>query len=134
MKSKYHVGAYRLLGTAAGGLNCNDFADELARLLTGSGIPAHITSLPADVLATPFGAAIAPMLGGVEAAMGGMAEEAAQPPPPSPRAAVARADPQCQCCERCRDPPIYTPKRHLANSATRQRTRASLGAGRVGRD
>jgi hypothetical protein len=91
----YTPAAYRLLGRAAGGLNCNDFADDLAQALTGRGIPAHITSLPSDVLATPFGAAISPMLGGLEAAMSGMSEvggaaaAAAGPTPASTPAALA---------------------------------------------
>lgn len=46
---------------------CNNFSDEFATFLTGAGIPPHITSLPAEVLSTPFGQAIAPMLGGIEA-------------------------------------------------------------------
>jgi hypothetical protein len=52
--------------------NCNNFSDELAQLLCGSGIPQHITGLPAEVLSTPFGQMIAPMLSGLEEQMRGM--------------------------------------------------------------
>lgn len=75
LRSTYHAGAYRLLGEVDGGKNCNSFSAELAVLLTGRGIPEHITNLPAEIMSTPFGAAIAPMLGGVEAFTGGMREE-----------------------------------------------------------
>lgn len=51
-------------------LQCNNFSDELAAFLTGEGIPPHITSLPAEVLATPFGQSIAPMMASRENAMG----------------------------------------------------------------
>lgn len=88
MRATYHAAAYRLLGRVQGGLNCNDFADDLAHLLVGTGIPAHITSLPAEVLATPFGAALLPMLGGVEAAMGGMREEGGAAPSAQPALAA----------------------------------------------
>ncbi|CAL5220471.1 g2495 [Coccomyxa viridis] len=50
--------------------NCNNFSNELATFLTGSGIPEHITSLPAEVLSTPMGQMLAPMLTGVEAQLG----------------------------------------------------------------
>jgi len=38
--------------------NCNNFSSEAAQFLTGNDIPSHITQLPSDVLATPFGQAI----------------------------------------------------------------------------
>lgn len=42
--------------------NCNNFSSELAQFLTGKDIPSHITSLPQDVLSTPFGAMIKPFV------------------------------------------------------------------------
>jgi len=42
--------------------NCNTFSSEIAQFLTGNNIPAYITSLPQDVLNTPFGAMIKPFL------------------------------------------------------------------------
>jgi len=35
--------------------NCNNFSSETAQFLTGNDIPSHITQLPSEVLATPFG-------------------------------------------------------------------------------
>lgn len=35
--------------------NCNNFSNECAMFLTGSGIPSHIVDLPNEVLATPMG-------------------------------------------------------------------------------
>lgn len=46
--------------------NCNNFSDETAHFLLGAGIPAHITGLPAEVLATPFGRALLPGLRAME--------------------------------------------------------------------
>jgi thiol-disulfide isomerase/thioredoxin len=42
--------------------NCNNFTHDFAMFLVGSGIPAHITSLPQTVLNTPFGQMLRPML------------------------------------------------------------------------
>eukprot|EP00117_Sycon_ciliatum_P030436 scpid67998/ scgid23990/ Desumoylating isopeptidase 1; PPPDE peptidase domain-containing protein 2; Protein FAM152B len=42
--------------------NCNNFSNEVCQFLVGRTIPAHITGLPAEVLATPFGAVIRPFL------------------------------------------------------------------------
>ena len=77
--TRYTPAAYRLLGRVDGGYNCNDFADELCQLLCGVGVPSHITSLPAEVLATPFGQSMLPMLAPLQAGLGaaqeGYAEE-----------------------------------------------------------
>ncbi|KAK9904006.1 hypothetical protein WJX75_002336 [Coccomyxa subellipsoidea] len=50
--------------------NCNNFSNELATFLTGQPIPEHITSLPSEVLSTPMGRMLAPMLSGVESQLG----------------------------------------------------------------
>ncbi|KAF3903463.1 hypothetical protein ABW20_dc0105407 [Dactylellina cionopaga] len=42
--------------------NCNNFTDDFATFLVGQGIPKHITSLPSDVLSTPFGQMIRPTI------------------------------------------------------------------------
>eukprot|EP00388_Colpodella_angusta_P000645 GDKJ01002277.1.p1 GENE.GDKJ01002277.1~~GDKJ01002277.1.p1 ORF type:complete len:497 (-),score=180.52 GDKJ01002277.1:133-1623(-) len=42
--------------------NCNNFSDECAQFLTGAGIPHHIVSLPKEIMATPFGQMLFPML------------------------------------------------------------------------
>ncbi|XP_029540852.1 desumoylating isopeptidase 1-like [Oncorhynchus nerka] len=48
--------------------NCNTFSNEVAQFLTGSKIPAHITDLPAEVLSTPFGQALRPLLDSINIA------------------------------------------------------------------
>eukprot|EP00873_Tetraselmis_striata_P008091 jgi/Tetstr1/428355/TSEL_018390.t1 len=81
--------------------NCNNFSDELATFLTGSGIPAHITGLPAEFLATPMGQMLMPMLAPMEAQMKAMQGEAlfhghpahASAPPPAPATAAPAAAP-----------------------------------------
>lgn len=42
--------------------NCNNFSNDFAMFLVGKGIPGHITSLPQDVLNTPFGQMLRPQL------------------------------------------------------------------------
>jgi hypothetical protein len=42
--------------------NCNNFSNEFAAFLLGTSIPPHILALPDEVLATPFGAMLRPML------------------------------------------------------------------------
>lgn len=44
--------------------NCNNFSNECANFLTGSGIPRHIVDLPNEVLATPMGKQLLQMMGG----------------------------------------------------------------------
>jgi len=68
--------------------NCNNFSDQVSEFLTGRKIPAHITGLPQEVLSTPFGQMLMPMLeqmsvnpgSGNTTSFGG---PAAPPPPPS---------------------------------------------------
>ncbi|SNX87060.1 uncharacterized protein MEPE_05770 [Melanopsichium pennsylvanicum] len=42
--------------------NCNNFTQEVAQILTGGDIPAHIRSLPQDFLSTPFGQMLRPQI------------------------------------------------------------------------
>ncbi|KAG6577970.1 putative peptidase [Phytophthora cinnamomi] len=42
--------------------NCNNFSDEAARFLVGSGIPQYILDLPNEALNSPFGTMLRPML------------------------------------------------------------------------
>ncbi|KAG5363422.1 Desumoylating isopeptidase 1 [Yarrowia sp. B02] len=42
--------------------NCNHFTQELSQFLTGKDIPVDISSLSKNVLATPFGQMLRPML------------------------------------------------------------------------
>jgi hypothetical protein len=47
--------------------NCNNFSAEVALFLTGKNIPDYITNLPDEVMSTPFGAMIRPMLDSMSA-------------------------------------------------------------------
>ncbi|KAJ1610653.1 hypothetical protein OJ253_1098 [Cryptosporidium canis] len=42
--------------------NCNHFSDNIVRFLLGEGIPSYILDLPNEVMSTPFGSMILPML------------------------------------------------------------------------
>nr|XP_046233334.1 desumoylating isopeptidase 1b [Scatophagus argus] len=42
--------------------NCNVFSNEVAQFLTGNKIPSYITDLTSEVLSTPFGQALRPLL------------------------------------------------------------------------
>jgi len=54
---RFNVGTYNLLEH-----NCNNFSDECCEFLCGKRIPEEIVALPSEVLQTPFGNAIKPML------------------------------------------------------------------------
>lgn len=56
-ESTYRGDRYRLFEH-----NCNTFSNEVAQFLTGAKIPAYITDLPSEVLSTPFGQALRPIL------------------------------------------------------------------------
>ncbi|MCJ8738497.1 hypothetical protein PDJAM_G00036510 [Pangasius djambal] len=42
--------------------NCNTFSSEMSQFLTGRKIPSYITDLPSDVLSTPFGQTLRPLI------------------------------------------------------------------------
>ncbi|XP_053325077.1 desumoylating isopeptidase 1 [Spea bombifrons] len=46
--------------------NCNTFSNEVAQFLTGKKIPSYITELPSEVLSTPFGQVLRPILDSVQ--------------------------------------------------------------------
>jgi len=76
--------------------NCNNFSDEVAQFLVGEGIPRHIVDLPNEVMNTPFGQQLMPMLSMMDAQMrtaseaGASGQFGAWTPPP---AAVPAASP-----------------------------------------
>lgn len=51
--------------------NCNHFSDEFATFLTGRAgcVPSEVVNLPQEVMNSPFGAALRPMLSGLEASL-----------------------------------------------------------------
>nr|XP_020443543.1 desumoylating isopeptidase 1-like [Monopterus albus] len=51
--------------------NCNTFSNEVAQFLTGKKIPSYITDLPSEVLSTPFGQALHPLLDSITINPGG---------------------------------------------------------------
>jgi len=42
--------------------NCNTFSNEIAQFLCGSAIPQHILDLPSEILSTPLGQSLQPLL------------------------------------------------------------------------
>lgn len=48
--------------------NCNTFTSDMAQFLTGRKIPSYITDLPSDVLSTPFGQTLRPLIESVSIA------------------------------------------------------------------
>eukprot|EP00026_Physarum_polycephalum_P006495 Phypoly_transcript_06539.p1 GENE.Phypoly_transcript_06539~~Phypoly_transcript_06539.p1 ORF type:complete len:512 (+),score=69.70 Phypoly_transcript_06539:146-1681(+) len=57
LRSKYSMEKYHLLEN-----NCNHFTNECSQFLLGKDIPVHISGLPADVMNTPFGMMLKPMI------------------------------------------------------------------------
>ena len=46
--------------------NCNNFADECCQFLTGISIPSYITGLPSEILRTPLGKMIEPIINNLQ--------------------------------------------------------------------
>ncbi|CAM8982948.1 unnamed protein product [Rhodiola kirilowii] len=49
--------------------NCNNFSNEVAQFLVGTGIPDYILQLPNEVLSSPMGAMILPMIQNLESTL-----------------------------------------------------------------
>uniref|UniRef100_A0A3P8ZN40 palmitoyl-protein hydrolase n=1 Tax=Esox lucius TaxID=8010 RepID=A0A3P8ZN40_ESOLU len=62
-ESTYRGDKYRLFEH-----NCNTFTNEVAQFLTGRKIPSYITDLPSEVLSTPFGQILRPILDSIHIA------------------------------------------------------------------
>ncbi|KAL6641068.1 hypothetical protein ACP70R_019249 [Stipagrostis hirtigluma subsp. patula] len=82
---RYTPATYNLLSH-----NCNNFSNEAAQFLAGAGIPSYILELPSEVMSSPLGALILPMIQGLETSL--RAGAVPQPPQftPAPAAAMAR--------------------------------------------
>ncbi|CAO2047057.1 unnamed protein product [Urochloa humidicola] len=92
---RYAAETYRLLTH-----NCNNFSNEVAQFLVGAGIPDYILNLPAEVMSSPMGPLIMPMIQNLESTLrSNAAPQATQfvptpasvsvPPPPAPEKAAA---------------------------------------------
>jgi hypothetical protein len=49
--------------------NCNNFSEELSQFLLGTGIPEYILRLPEDVLSSPMGPMLRPMIENLDATL-----------------------------------------------------------------
>uniref|UniRef100_A0A7N0URA7 PPPDE domain-containing protein n=1 Tax=Kalanchoe fedtschenkoi TaxID=63787 RepID=A0A7N0URA7_KALFE len=61
---RYTAETYSLLSH-----NCNNFSNEVAQFLVGAGIPDYILQLPNEVLSSPMGAMILPMIQNLESTL-----------------------------------------------------------------
>ncbi|KAM0909776.1 hypothetical protein ACQ4PT_014621 [Festuca glaucescens] len=61
---RYTAETYRLMTH-----NCNNFTNEAAQFLVGAGIPEYILSLPGEVMSSPMGPLIMPMIQNLEATL-----------------------------------------------------------------
>ncbi|VAI62875.1 unnamed protein product [Triticum turgidum subsp. durum] len=61
---RYTAATYSLLTH-----NCNNFSNEVAQFLVGAGIPDYILNLPSEVMSSPMGAMIMPMIQNLEATL-----------------------------------------------------------------
>ncbi|KAL5231464.1 hypothetical protein ABZP36_030240 [Zizania latifolia] len=84
---RYTPATYNLLSN-----NCNNFSNETVQFLVGSAIPSYILELPNQVMNSPIGALIMPMIQGLETTL--RAGAAPQPPQFKPAAAAAAATTQ----------------------------------------
>ncbi|XP_039784026.1 deubiquitinase DESI2-like isoform X2 [Panicum virgatum] len=77
---RYTPATYNLLNH-----NCNNFSDEAAQFLAGARLPSYILELPKEVMNSPIGALIMPMIQGLETSL----RAGAVPQPPQIRPASA---------------------------------------------
>lgn len=61
---RYTAETYKLLSH-----NCNNFTNEVAQFLVGKTIPEYILNLPSEVMSSPMGALIMPMIQNLETTM-----------------------------------------------------------------
>ncbi|CAN6239078.1 unnamed protein product [Urochloa humidicola] len=61
---RYTAETYRLLTH-----NCNNFSNEVAQFLVGAGIPEYILNLPSEVMSSPMGPLIMPMIQNLESTL-----------------------------------------------------------------
>ncbi|XP_062220701.1 uncharacterized protein LOC133920071 [Phragmites australis] len=76
---RYTAETYRLLTH-----NCNNFSNEVVQFLVGAGVPDYILNLPAEVMSSPMGPLIMPMIQNLESTLrSNAAPQATQfvPPP-----------------------------------------------------
>lgn len=59
--------------------NCNNFADDLCQFLCGVGIPKYILDLPQEILSTPLGQSLSPLIERLSAGSGGSNNFAFEP-------------------------------------------------------
>ncbi|KAL6633321.1 hypothetical protein ACP70R_025992 [Stipagrostis hirtigluma subsp. patula] len=88
---RYTAETYRLLTH-----NCNNFSNEVAQFLVGAGVPDYILNLPAEVMSSPMGPLIMPMIQNLEATLrSNVAPEATQfvPTPASVSVPTSKAAP-----------------------------------------
>ncbi|OAY70371.1 Desumoylating isopeptidase 1, partial [Ananas comosus] len=85
ISSRYTAETYRLLSH-----NCNNFSNEVAQFLVGTTIPDYILNLPNEVISSPMGPLILPMIQQLEATL----RAGAVPQPPQFQPSLAsRAQP-----------------------------------------
>lgn len=61
LSSKFTLNTYDLFKN-----NCNNFTEECCQFLTGMSIPSYISGLPSEVLNTPLGKMIEPMINNIQ--------------------------------------------------------------------
>lgn len=70
--------------------NCNNFSNEVAQFLVGTGIPEYIINLPSEVMNSPTGALMMPMIQQLEATLRAGAVPQTPQFRPSPLTSVAQ--------------------------------------------
>ncbi|KAI8523216.1 hypothetical protein RHMOL_Rhmol13G0056000 [Rhododendron molle] len=112
---RYSAGTYNLLSH-----NCNNFSNEVAQFLVGATIPDFILNLPNEIMSSPMGAVILPMIQQLETTMrSGAVPHAPQFLPPT----------QVQTSQ-----PTVTTKKSVASSGYKSSTtqaEAKEGKGKV---
>ncbi|WVZ59270.1 hypothetical protein U9M48_009438 [Paspalum notatum var. saurae] len=84
---RYTPATYNLLSH-----NCNNFSNEAAQFLAGAAVPSYILELPNEVMNSPIGALILPMIQGLETSLraGAVPQPPQIVPAPAPSSAMTR--------------------------------------------
>lgn len=112
--ARYTAETYRLLSH-----NCNNFSNEVAHFLVGAGIPEYILNLPSEVMSSPMGPLIMPMIQNLEATLRSNAAPQATQFVPTP-ASVSAPPPS--------KPPSTTTTGTVAGSSSKQEEKAEKEA------
>ncbi|CAI9774421.1 unnamed protein product [Fraxinus pennsylvanica] len=104
--------------------NCNNFSNEVAQFLVGASIPDYILNLPNEVMSSPMGAVILPMIQQLETTM----RAGAVPQAPQFRPSTAAPVKKSTGIENKEFPSKTTPEAKCASSEGQEEPKKNVGS------